>query len=70
MADDFKEKVIGHMAAQKETNKTSFKRHDAHDEAIGQIWSRFWGLLWAFIIGMSTITLTVLVKVFELNTGG
>lgn len=53
------------MAAQAETNKTSFNRHDAHDKAIGQIWSRFWALLWAFVIGMSTVTLTVLVKVFD-----
>ncbi len=62
---EFKEKVIGHMAAQFETNKTLFSRDAAHEKAISQIWSRFWGLLWAFVIGMGTVTLTVLVSVFD-----
>ncbi|MCF6216843.1 MAG: hypothetical protein L3J58_11820 [Emcibacter sp.] len=62
---DFKDKVIGHMAAQRETNKTLFSRISASEEEIDQMWSRFWALLWAFVIGMGTVTLTVLVNVFD-----
>lgn len=65
MVDDFNDKVIGHMAAQGETNKTLFSRINAAETSIGQMWSRFWALLWAFVIGMGTVTLTVLVNVFD-----